>query len=145
MGSRIFVRRKHSLHKHVMQEEYAKIQVEKKMEKVQENLAEAWPIIRRTTPQLPESSAAGELVEQIELLQVAWSELAICTENLEAQLWESQQEAEKQPQKLQEKMERVVLEGNNARETLHKKTAECTKIFWEVSDWMGIISHATRL
>jgi hypothetical protein len=35
-------------------------------------------------------------------------------------LWESQREAEQQPKKLQEKMEKVVLEGNNARETLHK-------------------------
>jgi hypothetical protein len=83
-------------------------------------------------------------VQQIELLQGAWSELAIHTENLEAQLWESQREAEQQPQKLQEKMERVVLEGNNARETLHKRTAECTRIFWEVSDWMGIISWCNQ-
>ena len=55
------------------------------------------------------------------------------------QLWESQQEAEKQPWKLQEQMDKIVLEGNNARATLHKRTIECTKIFQEVSDWMGII------
>jgi hypothetical protein len=36
-------------------------------------------------------------------------------------------------------MEKVVLEGNNAREALHKRIAECTKIFHEVSDWMEII------
>jgi hypothetical protein len=103
--------------------------VEKKLERVQEKLAEAWPEIRKETPQLPESSAAGEPVQKIELLQVAWSELAIHTENLEAQLWESQHEAEKQPRKLQEKMESVVVEGNKARVTLHRRTAECTNIF----------------
>jgi hypothetical protein len=52
---------------------------------------------------------------------------------------ESQQEAKKQPWKLQEHMDKIVLEGNNARATLHKRTIECTKIFQEVSDWMGII------
>jgi hypothetical protein len=83
-------------------------------------------------------------MEKIELLQVAWSELAIHTERFEAQLRESHQEEEQQHQKLQEKMERVVLEGNNARETLHKKTVECTKIFWEVSYWMGIISRCNQ-
>jgi hypothetical protein len=41
-------------------------------------------------------------------------------------------------------MERVVLEGNNARATLHKWTVECTKIFREVSDWMGIISRRNQ-
>jgi hypothetical protein len=38
-------------------------------------------------------------------------------------------------------MEKIILEGNNARATLHKRTVECTKIFIEVSDWMGIISR----
>jgi hypothetical protein len=38
-------------------------------------------------------------------------------------------------------MEKIVLEGNNAREALHKHTNECTKIFREVSDWMGIIAR----
>jgi hypothetical protein len=56
-------------------------------------------------------------------------------------LWEIQREAEQQPWKLQEKMERFTLKGNNTRETLHKQTAECTKIFQEVSNWMGIISR----
>ena len=37
-------------------------------------------------------------------------------------------------------MEKIVLEGNNASETLHKQIAKCTKIFKEVSDRMGIIS-----
>jgi hypothetical protein len=41
-------------------------------------------------------------------------------------------------------MEKIVLEGNNARETLHKRTVECTKIFREVSDWMGIISRCNQ-
>jgi hypothetical protein len=35
-------------------------------------------------------------------------------------------------------------EVNNARETLHKRTIECTKIFVEVSDWMGIISRCNH-
>jgi cysteinyl-tRNA synthetase len=63
---------------------------------------------------------------------------------LEAQLRESQHEAEQQPRKLQEKMEKVVLEGNNAREALHKCTTECTRIFHEVSDWMGIIARRNQ-
>jgi hypothetical protein len=54
---------------------------------------------------------------------------------------QTQQEAEQQPWKLQEKMEKIVLEGNNARETLHKHTTECTRIFREVNDWMGIITR----
>jgi hypothetical protein len=41
-------------------------------------------------------------------------------------------------------MEKIVLEGNNARENLHKWTVECTKIFREVSDWMGIISRCNH-
>jgi hypothetical protein len=50
----------------------------------------------------------------------------------------------KQPRKLQEQMEKIVLEGNNARATLHKRTTECTKIFREVSDWMGIIARCNQ-
>jgi hypothetical protein len=38
-------------------------------------------------------------------------------------------------------MEKVVMEGNNAKETLHKCTTECTKIFHEVSDWMGTMAR----
>ena len=41
-------------------------------------------------------------------------------------------------------MEKIVLEGNNARATLHKQTVECTKIFKEVRDWMGIISRCNH-
>jgi hypothetical protein len=36
------------------------------------------------------------------------------------------------------------LEGNNARATLHKCTIECTKIFREVSDWMGIMTRRNQ-
>jgi hypothetical protein len=32
--------------------------VEKKLERVQENLAESWPEIRKEAPQLPESNVA---------------------------------------------------------------------------------------
>jgi hypothetical protein len=56
------------------------------------------------------------------------------------QLREIKLEVELQPRKLKEQLEKVVLEGNNARVTLHKKTVECTTIFKEVSDWMGVIS-----
>jgi hypothetical protein len=59
-------------------------------------------------------------------------------------LRDSKREVELQPRKLQEKLEKVVLEGNNARVTLHKRTAECTTIFKEVSDWMGIISRCNQ-
>jgi hypothetical protein len=41
-------------------------------------------------------------------------------------------------------MEKVVLEGNSARSTLYKRTTECTKIFHEVSDWMGIITRRNQ-
>jgi hypothetical protein len=118
--------------------------VEHRLERVQERLVEAWPEIRKVAPQLPEASDAGEPEHQIELLQGAWSQLAICAEHLEVQLRQTQQEAEKQPQKLQEQMEKIVLEGNNARATLHKRTTECTKIFREVSDWMGIIARCNQ-
>jgi hypothetical protein len=41
-------------------------------------------------------------------------------------------------------MEKIVLEGNNAQATLHKCTTECTQIFREVSDWMGIIARRNQ-
>jgi hypothetical protein len=56
-------------------------------------------------------------------------------------LWEIHREVEKQPQTLQEKMENVFLEGSNTKSALHKHTAECTRIFHEVNDWMGIITR----
>jgi hypothetical protein len=63
---------------------------------------------------------------------------------VEVHLRKTQQEAEKHPWKLQEKMEKIVLEGNNDRATLHKRTTNCTKIFREFSDWMGIIARHNR-
>jgi hypothetical protein len=123
----------------IKHESHAKIQVEHRLERVWERLAEAWLEIRKVRPQLPEASDVGELKHQIELLQGAWSQLAIHTENMEVQLRQSQQETKKQPWKLQEQMEKIVLEGNISRATLHKHTTECTQIFREVSDWMGII------
>jgi hypothetical protein len=41
-------------------------------------------------------------------------------------------------------MEKIVLKGNNARATLHKRTTKCIKIFREVSDWMGIITRCNQ-
>jgi hypothetical protein len=38
-------------------------------------------------------------------------------------------------------MDKIVLEGNNSRATLHKCTTEYTKILRKVSDWVGIISR----
>ena len=38
-------------------------------------------------------------------------------------------------------MEKIVLEGNNAQAAPHQCITECTKIFREVSDWMGIIAR----
>jgi chromosome segregation ATPase len=99
---------------------------------------------RRSHPNFRESSDAGEPEHQIELLQGAWSQLSIHAEHVEVQLRQTQQEVEKQPQKLQEQMEKIVLEGNNARETLHKCTTEFTNIFREVSDWMGIIARCNQ-
>jgi hypothetical protein len=47
---------------------------------------------------------------------------------------------EAQPKELQQQLERVVLEGNDARDLLHKNIVECTTIFKEVNDWMGVIT-----
>jgi hypothetical protein len=68
------------------QEVHDKIQVERKLERVQERLVEAWPEIQKVAPELPEASDAGEPEHQIELLQGAWTQLATRTEHLEAQL-----------------------------------------------------------
>jgi hypothetical protein len=46
-----------------------------------------------------------------------------------------------QPKELQQQLKRVFVEGNDARVLLHKKTVECTTIFNEVSEWMGVITH----
>jgi hypothetical protein len=73
------------------QEEHAKIQVKHRLERVQERLVEAWPKIWKVAPQLPEASDAGESEHQIELLQGAWSQLAIHAEHLEVQLRQTQQ------------------------------------------------------
>jgi hypothetical protein len=42
-------------------------------------------------------------------------------------------------------MQKIVLQGNNARATLHKHTVECKLIFREVSDWMGIITRHNQV
>jgi hypothetical protein len=42
-------------------------------------------------------------------------------------------------------MQKIVLEDNNARAALHKYTVECTKIFREVIDWMGIIARCNQV
>jgi len=63
------------------------------MKRFQEKLDESWPKIRKVAPKLLESSATGESKHPIELLQGAWSQLAIHAENLEVQLWQSQQKA----------------------------------------------------
>jgi hypothetical protein len=52
----------------IHQEEQAKVQFEKRLERVQERLVEAWPKIQRVAPKLPKVSNAGELEHQIELL-----------------------------------------------------------------------------
>jgi hypothetical protein len=61
------------------------------------------------------------------------------------QLWETKLEVELQPHKLMEQLEKVVLEGNNARITLHKNNAECTTIFKEIIDLMGVISRCNQI
>ena len=48
---------------------------------------------------------------------------------------------EEKPRELQQQLERVLLEGNDARSLLHKKTIKCTTIFKEVIDWMDFITH----
>jgi hypothetical protein len=68
------------------QEAHAKIQVEHRLERVQEKLVEAWLEIQKVTTQLPEAKDAGEPKHQIELLQGEWSQLAIHAEHQEEQL-----------------------------------------------------------
>jgi hypothetical protein len=89
---------------------------------VQEKLAESWSEIRKVTLELPEASDASEPEVQIELLQQAWTQLATRTEKIQAELQQVQQEAEQQPQQLQDQMQKIILQGNNARAALHKHT-----------------------
>jgi hypothetical protein len=128
-------------HTYRMQEAHDKLQVQRKLEKVQEKLAEAWPKIQKVAPELPEASDVSEPEKQIELLQEAWTQLTNRTDQLQVKLQQVQQEAEHQPQQLQEQMQKIILQGNNARAALHKHTTDCTKIFREVNDWMGIIAR----
>jgi hypothetical protein len=65
-------------------------------------------------------------------------------EDLQEKLEGMKLKAEGQPRELQQQLERVVLEGNDARDVLHKKTVECTTIFKEVSDWMGVITRCNQ-
>jgi hypothetical protein len=51
---------------------------------------------------------------------------------------------EEQPEELQQQLEKIVLEANDARDVMHKKTIECTTILKEVNDWMGVIIDATK-
>jgi hypothetical protein len=76
-----------------MQEAHDKIQVQRKLERVQERLVEAWPKIQKIVPELPEVSDAGEPEHQIELLQGAWTQLTTQAEQLKTQLQQAQQEA----------------------------------------------------
>jgi len=41
--------------------------------------------------------------------------------------------------------EDLILQGNNSRVALHKKTRDCTRIFKEFNDWMGIITHRNQV
>jgi hypothetical protein len=128
-----------------MEEKRDRLLAQRKLEKVQEKLAEAWPEIQRVAPDLPEASEIREPEQQIELLQVAWTQLVTRTEQIQAKLQQVQQEAEQQPRQLQEQMQKIILQGNNARATLHKQTMDCTRIFKEVSDWMGIIARRNQV
>jgi hypothetical protein len=98
-----------------MEEKCDRLLAQRKLEKVQEKLAEAWPEIQRVVPDLPEASEIREPEQQIELLQVAWTQLATCTEQIQEKLQQVQQEAEQQPRQLQEQMQKIILQGNNAR------------------------------
>jgi hypothetical protein len=60
------------------------------MERVQERLVEAWSEIQKVIPQLHKDNDAGELEHQIELLQGAWSQLAIHIKYLEVHLRQNQ-------------------------------------------------------
>jgi hypothetical protein len=128
-----------------MQEAHDKLQVQHKLEKVQEKLVEAWPEIQKVAPDLPEASNVGEPEKQIKLLQEAWTQITTRTEQLQVKLQQVQQEAEQHPEQLQEQMQKIILQGNNAQATLHKHTLDYTKIFREVIDWMGIIARRNKV
>jgi DNA repair ATPase RecN len=117
------------------------VQTGKSARKTCRSLAE----IRKVAPDLPEASEISEPEQQIELLQEAWTQLTTCMEKIQEKLQQVQQEAEQQPRQLQDQMQRIILQGNNARVTLHKKTTDCTRIFKEVSDWMGIIARRNQV
>jgi hypothetical protein len=68
-------------------EEHANVQVEHRLERVQERFVESYSEIRKVTPQLLEANDAIEPKHQIELLQGSWSQLAIHIEHLEVKLW----------------------------------------------------------
>jgi len=53
---------------------------------VKDKLIEAWTIFIKTVPQLSKSNTTDEPKEQLELVQVTWTELVEQAENLEAQL-----------------------------------------------------------
>jgi hypothetical protein len=42
-------------------------------------------------------------------------------------------------------MQKIILQGNDARATMHKHTAECTKTFMEFNDWMGIMARRNQV
>jgi hypothetical protein len=65
-----------------MQEANEKIQVQRKLERVQESLSEAWPEIRKIAPELPEFIDANKLEHHIEFIQGAWTQLTTQVEQL---------------------------------------------------------------
>jgi hypothetical protein len=89
---------------------------------------------------MPEYITTTESKEQLELVQQAWEVLTDLVEDLQTQLEGMKLKAQAQSRELQQHLERVVLEGNDARDLLHKKTVECTTIFKEVRYWMGVIT-----
>jgi hypothetical protein len=90
---------------------------------------------------MPEYNTTAELEEQLKLVLQAWEVLTDRVEDLQTKLEGMKLRAKVQPKELQQQLERVVLEGNDARDLLHKKTVECTTIFKEVNNWMGVINH----
>jgi hypothetical protein len=78
---------------------------------------------------MSEYNATAEPREKIDLVQQAWEVLKYQSEDLQTHLEGMNLRAEEQTRELQQQLERVVLEGNDARDMLHKKTIECTTIF----------------
>jgi uncharacterized coiled-coil DUF342 family protein len=111
---------------------------------VKRNITEIWPTFRKIAPQMPLYNATTKPKEWIKLVQQAWEVLTDQAKDLQTQLEGMKLRVKAHPRELQHQIQRFVLEGNDARDLLHKNIAKCTTIFKEVSEWIGVITHCNQ-